>query len=103
MRIILDDVFGEENFRSEIIWNYKRWSTSKKGLLPGHQTIFFYSKTNKYKFNVIYTEYSPTTNVDQILQEREEKQLIRLAIMGKLFWLKRKKVYQCQMFGIFHF
>ena len=70
LRIILDDIFGEENFRSEIIWTYKRWSNSKKGLLPGHQTIFFYSKTNNYKFNIIYTEYSPTTNIDQILQER---------------------------------
>ncbi len=70
LRIILDDIFGEENFRSEIIWAYKRWSNSKKGLLPGHQTIFFYSKTNNYKFNIIYTEYSPTTNIDQILQER---------------------------------
>lgn len=70
LRIILDDVFGEENFRSEIIWTYKRWSNSKKGLLPGHQTIFFYSKTNNYKFNIIYTGYSPTTNIDQILQER---------------------------------
>ncbi|WP_244324646.1 DNA methyltransferase [Sporofaciens musculi] len=70
LRIILDDVFGEDNFRSEIIWTYKRWSNSKKGLLPGHQTIFFYSKTNDYKFNIVYTEYSPTTNIDQILQER---------------------------------
>lgn len=70
LRIILDDIFGEENFRSEIIWTYKRWSNSKRGLLPGHQTIFFYSKTNNYKFNIIYTEYSPTTNIDQIFQER---------------------------------
>ena len=70
LRIVLDNVFGEENFRSEIIWAYKRWSNSKKGLLPGHQTIFFYSKTSHYKFNVIYNEYSPTTNLDQILQER---------------------------------
>jgi site-specific DNA-methyltransferase (adenine-specific) len=30
-----------------------------------------YSKTKKYKFNRIMTEYSPTTNVDQILQMRE--------------------------------
>lgn len=70
LRIVLDNVFGEENFRSEIIWTYKRWSNSKKGLLSGHQTIFFYSKTNNYKFNIVYTEYSPTTNIDQILQER---------------------------------
>ncbi len=70
LRLILDDVFGEENFRSEIIWTYRRWSNSKKGLLPRHQTIFFYSKTDRYKFNTVYTDYSPTTNIDQILQER---------------------------------
>lgn len=71
IRILLDEIFGEDNFRSEIIWTYKRWSNSKKGLLAGHQTIFFYSKSKNFKFNVIYGEYSPTTNLDQILQERE--------------------------------
>ena len=70
MRIILDDEFGESSFRSEIIWAYKRWSNAKKGLLSGHQIIFFYSKTDNFKFNTMYTEYSHTTNVDQILQER---------------------------------
>lgn len=95
LRIILDDVFGEENFRSEIIWKYKRWSNSKKDLLPGHQTIFFYSKTNKYKFNVIYTEYSPTTNVDQILQERVRdsrgKATYKIGNNGEVVLAKEKK------------
>lgn len=71
LRVLLDNVFGEDNFRSEIIWSYKRWSNSKKGLLPNHQTIYFYSKTAKYKFNTMYGKYSPTTNLDQLLQERE--------------------------------
>jgi site-specific DNA-methyltransferase (adenine-specific) len=71
LRLVLDDVFGAENFQSEIIWSYKRWSNNKKGLLNAHQTIYFYSKTDDFKFNTIYTEYSPTTNVDQILQKRE--------------------------------
>lgn len=70
LKILLDDVFGEDNFRSEIIWAYKRWSNAKKGLLASHQTIFLYSKTKNFKFNTIYCEYSPTTNLDQILQER---------------------------------
>ncbi|MBZ5959715.1 site-specific DNA-methyltransferase [Leuconostoc gelidum subsp. gasicomitatum] len=73
LRLILDNVFGTENFRSEIIWHYKRWSNSKKGLLNAHQTIYFYSKTNKYKFNKIYTDYSATTNLDQITQKRTRK------------------------------
>ena len=71
LRVLLDTIFGENNFRSEIIWSYKRWSNSKKGLLPGHQTIFFYSKTKEYTFNTLYGDYSPTTNLDQILQVRE--------------------------------
>ena len=70
VRAILDQVFGTKNFQSEIIWSYKRWSNSKKGLLPTHQNIYFYSKTKNFKFNTIYTSYSETTNIDQILQRR---------------------------------
>lgn len=71
LRVLLDGVFGADNFQSEIIWSYKRWSNSKKGLLDAHQNIYFYSKSDQFKFNMIYTDYSPTTNVDQILQTRE--------------------------------
>lgn len=70
LRVSLDEVFGVENFQSEIIWSYKRWSNARKGLLNAHQVIFFYSKTEKFKFNPIYTDYSPTTNLDQIFQKR---------------------------------
>lgn len=70
LKIALDKVFGEGSFQSEIVWSYKRWSNSKKGLLNNHQIIFFYSKTANFKFNTMYTDYSETTNVDQILQDR---------------------------------
>ena len=70
-RALLDTIFGQENFRSEIIWHYRRWSNSQRTLLPAHQTIFFYSKSARYLFNPTYGEYSPSTNVDQILQRRK--------------------------------
>lgn len=70
LRVILDEVFGIENFQNEIIWSYKRWSNSRKGLLNSHQIIYFYSKTDKFKFNTLYTNYSKTTNLDQIFQKR---------------------------------
>jgi len=70
IRLVLDDIFGADMFQNEIIWNYKRWSNSKKGLLNNHQNIYFYSKTKNFKFKTIYTEYSSTTNLDQILVER---------------------------------
>lgn len=70
VRAVLDSVFGDNNFQSEIIWSYKRWSNAKKGLLPAHQNIYFYSKSKKFKFNRIFKAYSETTNIDQILQRR---------------------------------
>jgi site-specific DNA-methyltransferase (adenine-specific) len=69
-RLILDRVFGPENFQAEIIWSFRRWSNSKKGLLPSHQTILFYSRSGAFKFNTVTTAYSESTNLDQILQKR---------------------------------
>ena len=70
LRRLLGEIFGEENFQSEIIWAYRRWSNSARALLPAHQTILFFSKSGDFKFNKIYGAYSETTNVDQILQLR---------------------------------
>ena len=44
LKVLLDKIFGTQYFQSEIIWFYKRWSNSKKGLLNNHQVILFYSK-----------------------------------------------------------
>ncbi len=74
IRVLLDQIFGYERFVSEIIWTYRRWSTSKRSLLGSHQTIFMYAKTARYKFNEILQDYSETTNLDQILQRRERNQ-----------------------------
>lgn len=69
-RLALDEIFLSENFQSEIVWNFRRWSNSKKGLMPSHQTILFYSRSEAFKFNAMTTSYSESTNIDQILQKR---------------------------------
>jgi adenine-specific DNA-methyltransferase len=57
VKLVLDDIFGKENFRNEIIWSYfgfKR-STSKK--FPSkHDTIFSYTKTSNYYWK---TQFKP--------------------------------------------
>lgn len=70
VRLMLDEIFGDDKFRAEIIWHYRRWSKSQRRLLPAHQTILYYTKSDQYVFNEIWTEYSPATNIDQILQRR---------------------------------
>jgi site-specific DNA-methyltransferase (adenine-specific) len=69
-RASLDRVFGASQFRSEIIWQYRRWSNARRGLLPAHQTLYLYTKGDDYVFNRMYVDYSPATNIDQILQRR---------------------------------
>ena len=74
VRLLLDDVFGPDKFKSEIIWYYRRWSNAQKGLLPSHQTIYYYTKSDNFTFERIYQAYSVSTNVDQILQRRKRDQ-----------------------------
>ena len=60
IRQILNEVFGKENFLNEIIW--KRRTNTVKGISKKYSTntdtILFYRKTNNYKFNIQYSDYS---------------------------------------------
>ncbi len=46
IKILLDQIFGFNNFRNEIIWHYRKWSIKQVQFCSNHDTIFFYSKTN---------------------------------------------------------
>lgn len=51
MRILMDKVFGYDNFQNEIIWHYTSGGASKNKFSSKHDSILFYSKTSNYKFN----------------------------------------------------
>jgi adenine-specific DNA-methyltransferase len=54
MRCLMDDVFGYDNFRREIIWDIEvlsGYKTLSKNWILGHQNILYYSKSDKYIFN----------------------------------------------------
>ena len=50
IKVMMDGVFGHENFRNEIIWCYERGGRSKSQFGRKHDTLLFYSKTQKYLF-----------------------------------------------------
>ncbi len=75
VKILMDEIFGEENFRNEIIWYYTNkmsGSTSPHDFVCEHDTVFRYSKGDSYTYNVI-------------TEEREEavKQSKRVKVDGK--------------------
>jgi site-specific DNA-methyltransferase (adenine-specific) len=52
LKILLDEIFGKNSFRNEIVWCYKRPSAPGQKQLPRlHDTIFWYSKGKKWTFN----------------------------------------------------
>ena len=63
LRMLLDAIFGSENFRSEITW--KRTSAHSDTRQGRRQygrvsdLLFYYTKSNKWTWNPIYTEYDP--------------------------------------------
>lgn len=53
VKILLDEVFGEMNFRNEIIWTYggKGLVNATKSYVPYNANIYFYSKSDEYYLN----------------------------------------------------
>lgn len=51
LKIIMDTIFGSDNFRNEIVWCYSTSGRGKKEFSKKHDTILFYSKTGDYFWN----------------------------------------------------
>lgn len=53
VKILMDEIFGEDNFRNEIIWHYEKWTSSSNKLQKNHDVIFNYTISDNYIFNEI--------------------------------------------------
>ena len=58
LKVALDDIFGINNFRNEIIWRRTGSNSAKKRFGPIHQNIFYYGKSATAPF---YPQYGPYT------------------------------------------
>ena len=65
LRILIDCVFGKNNFRNEIVWHHPKIGVGKNKFTSNTDTIYFYSKTENYRFvaqrgdrpNELYTRW----------------------------------------------
>lgn len=62
VKLIMDDIFGIENFRNEIVWAYPAASArTRRFFIRSYDTILFYTQSDEYIFNDdpnIYMEFS---------------------------------------------
>lgn len=51
IKVIMDEIFGKNNFRNEIIWKYFGPTSTDKNFPRKHDIILFYSKSSDYYFD----------------------------------------------------
>ncbi len=73
VKILMDEIFGEDRFINEITWYYYNKMAPKSNCFPRtSDIILYYSKSNQYIFNTQYEQ-----------REEKKKQLIRKFVNGK--------------------
>lgn len=54
VKILMDEIFGEDNFRNEIVWHYyNKMQGNVNRFASNHDTIYLYSKSDSYVFSPV--------------------------------------------------
>lgn len=55
VKVMMDDIFGKDNFTNEIIWYYRRWNIAGSSFATNHDTLLYYRKNrNNGIYNQLY-------------------------------------------------
>ncbi len=81
VKVLLDDIFGKDNFRNEIIWCYSVGGKGSRFYGRKHDSIYWYSKSDRYIFDgknpLVASQRKPNSHmrlkVDESGREYQEK------------------------------
>jgi DNA modification methylase len=95
VKVVLDAIFGGENFINEVIWNYKSGGVSRRRFARKHDSLLFYGKTSRYYFapqqEKSYNRGLKPYRFKGVKEYRDET--------GWYTWVNRKDVWQIDMVG----
>ncbi|MCL0038359.1 site-specific DNA-methyltransferase [Thermodesulfovibrionales bacterium] len=94
IKLLMDEVFGEDNLRNEIVWCYTGPSQTSKYFVKKHDNILFYTKTDNYTFNtemvrVPYkksTKFAGKTSFTGLTPEEKGKELDKRGKLVEDWW-----------------
>jgi DNA modification methylase len=63
LRCLLDEVFGADAFKNEIVWRYRRWPAKTKSFQKMHDVLFWYGKSpdDGHAWTPLYEGLAPST------------------------------------------
>ena len=78
LRVLLDDVFGADNFQNEIVWCSAVGDTSAKNrkFIKSHETILAYRKSDSVLWNDVFQTYSESS--EKLYKYEDEKGRYRI-------------------------
>lgn len=77
VKILMDEIFGEENFRNEIVWHYyNKMQGNVNRFASNHDSIYFYSKSDKYEFTPIKEKRDKTAKQIKRVWNKETQRLV---------------------------
>lgn len=77
VKILMDEIFGEENFRNEIVWHYyNKMQGNVNRFASNHDTIYFYSKSDEFCYNSIKEKRGETIKQIKRIWDKETQKLV---------------------------
>ena len=77
VKILMDEIFGEENFRNEIVWHYyNKMQGNVNRFASNHDSIYFYSKSDKYELTPIKEKRDKTAKQIKRVWNKETQRLV---------------------------
>lgn len=71
LKVLMDEIFGESNFRNDIIWRYSGWNKKlKTGFEHRHDTIFMYGKSDLQYFESFFEKWA---SKEEYVKKRKQK------------------------------
>ena len=77
VKILLDEIFGEDNFINEIIWHYADYmqGNATNALPKKHDNIYFYSKSDEYYYKRVTEKLSSPIRRNKVVWNKETQAL----------------------------
>jgi adenine-specific DNA-methyltransferase len=77
VKILMDEIFGEDNFLNEIVWHYyNKMQGNVNRLAANHDTIYVYRKSPDYIFNPIREKREETVKQIKRIWDKEKQKLV---------------------------
>ncbi|EGQ16018.1 MULTISPECIES: DNA-methyltransferase [Prevotella] len=77
VKILMDEVFGEDKFRNEVIWYYyNKMQGNVYRFASNHDSLFYYSKSDEFTYNQVKEKRAETIKQIKRIWDKETQKLV---------------------------